>query len=305
MNDSRTAIKPGTLYVVATPIGNRDDITLRALGILAAVDLIAAEDTRDTRRFLERHHIKSRFISYHEHNEKERTPRLVAQLKNGTTIALVSNAGTPCVSDPGYRLIRAAITNDVSVVPIPGVSAAAAALSVAGLPTDAFTFVGFLSKKKGKRLKELTDLARQPRTLIFFESPRRIAPLLQEILDTIGNRPGVLAREMTKLHEEFIRGPLTDILKDLQGRADVKGECTLLVGGYAKDSAADWETIKAEIRRALEPGKQPASRVAREIADRYEIPKNRVYAEAIRIGDRIAEDRKQRSENRSQKTDGK
>ena len=164
-------VSPGTLYVVATPIGNRDDITVRGLAVLGGVDLIAAEDTRKTRRFLEYHGIRGSFISYHEHNEKERTPQLLAKLQHGVSIALVSNAGTPTVSDPGYRLVNSAAANGVPIVPIPGVSAAAAALSAAGLPTDAFTFAGFLPKKKTKRLRQLEDLSREPRTLIFYESP--------------------------------------------------------------------------------------------------------------------------------------
>ena len=159
INEAGNVVKSGTLYVVATPIGHRDDITVRALNILGQVDQIAAEDTRKTRSFLDRHGIKASFISYHEHNERERTPQIIGKLQNGQSIALVSNAGTPTVSDPGFRLITSAIQNGVNIVPVPGVSAAVAALSVAGMSTDAFTFAGFLSKKKGKRLKLLEQLA--------------------------------------------------------------------------------------------------------------------------------------------------
>ncbi|MGD8213155.1 MAG: 16S rRNA (cytidine(1402)-2'-O)-methyltransferase, partial [Desulfobacterales bacterium] len=178
---SNTVLPPGTLYVVATPIGNRNDITLRALNVLRDVDLIAAEDTRKTRRFLERHALKNNLISYHEHNETERTPKLIAKLKKGLSIALVSNAGTPTVSDPGYRLITTALADHLNVIPIPGVSAVTTALSVAGLPTDSFVFIGFPVKKKTKRRQQLSDLASETRTIIFHESPRRILALLDEI----------------------------------------------------------------------------------------------------------------------------
>ena len=221
----------GTLYVVATPIGNKDDITVRALTVFREVDLIAAEDTRKTRRFLASHDIKSKLVSYHEHNEEKRTPQLIQKLNSGHTVALVSNAGTPLVSDPGYRLIETAISHKIDVVPIPGVSAAIAALSVAGLPTEAFVFIGFLPKKKGKRLKQLQALATGDRTLIFYESPGRILALLQDIIKIMGDRRGALAREMTKLHEEFLRGRLSEIEQNLQERTGIKGECTLLVAG--------------------------------------------------------------------------
>jgi len=282
-HDPGGIIKPGPLYVVATPIGNRDDITLRALDILRKVDLIAAEDTRKTQRFLTLHTIKSSLISYHEHNEAERTPQLIAKLKKGISIALVCNAGTPTVSDPGYRLITAALTNNLNVIPIPGVSAATAALSVAGLPTDSFVFIGFLPKKKTKRIGQLSELAGEPRTLIFYESPKRILTLLDEISDTMGNRSGVLAREMTKLHEEFIRGRLSEILQHLKDRAAIKGECTLLVAGCDAGNSTNWEMIQAEIRHALESENKHVSEVAKDISKKYKLPKNKVYEETLKF----------------------
>ena len=221
----------GALYVVATPIGNRDDITIRALNILGQVDLVAAEDTRHTGRLLAHHNIKCRMISFHEHNERERTPDLINRLKAGSSVALVSNAGTPSVSDPGYRLVKETIDSDIRVIPIPGVSAAITALCVAGMPTDSFVFVGFPAKKKARRLNQLNDLAGVHRTIVFYESPRRISTFLEEIIDIMGDRYGVLAREMTKLHEEFIRGLLSEILSSLNARPAIKGECTLLVTG--------------------------------------------------------------------------
>ena len=290
-------VSPGTLYVVATPIGHRDDITLRALKILDQVDLIAAEDTRKTRRFLELHGINGSFISYHEHNENERTPQILTKLQNGASIALVSNAGTPTMSDPGYRLIKSAARNAVTIVPVPGVSAAATALSVAGLPTDTFTFAGFLPKKKGKRLKQLDELAQEPRTLIFYESPKRILTLINEIIDTMGDRYGVMAREMTKLHEEFIRGRLSGILEILETRSGIKGECTLLVTGWDESHTADGETVKNEIQDQLKSSKESVSMLVKKISQKYGISKNKVYQEALEIRRQMTEDRGRKTEN--------
>jgi 16S rRNA (cytidine1402-2'-O)-methyltransferase len=273
---------PGILYVVATPLGNRDDITLRALKVLRDVDLIAAEDTRKTRSFLALHAIKNNVISYHEHNEAVRTPTLIAKLQQGASLALVSNAGTPTVSDPGYRLIEAALQNDLSVTPIPGVSAATAALSVAGLPTDSFVFAGFLAKKKAKRLRQLDELASEPRTLIFYESPRRILTLLDESIAVMGDRPGMLAREMTKLHEEFVRGRLSEILARLKDRPAVKGECTLLIAGSDIGQDLPWSVVKQQIETAVATGQQSLSAIAREIAAQTGIAKNKIYAEALK-----------------------
>ena len=182
----------GALYIVATPIGNRDDITLRALRVLEAVDVIAAEDTRHTGRFLQHHGITGKYISYHEHNEKERTPDLLNRLSAGKSIALVTSAGTPSISDPGFRLIQKAIDADTEIIPIPGVSAVIAALSASGLPTDAFVFVGFLSRRSGKRSRQLQAMADETRTMIFYESPNRIVKLLELIHDIMGDRQAVL-----------------------------------------------------------------------------------------------------------------
>jgi 16S rRNA (cytidine1402-2'-O)-methyltransferase len=279
----------GTLYVVATPIGNKDDITVRALTVFREVDLIAAEDTRKTRRFLAFHDIKSNLVSYHEHNEEKRTPQLIRKLNSGHQIALVSNAGTPLVSDPGYRLIETAISHKIDVVPIPGVSAAIAALSVAGLPTEAFVFVGFLPKKKGKRLKQLQALATADRTLIFYESPGRILALLQDIIKIMGDRRGALAREMTKLHEEFLRGRLSEIVQTLQARTGIKGECTLLVAGNLEKKGISREQLIREIKTALESRTLKASELARQLSKKHQLPRNRVYEEVLKMKSRNAE----------------
>ena len=274
---------PGTLYVVATPIGNKEDITLRALAILQEVDLIAAEDTRKTRRFLASHKITSSLISYHEHNEEDRTPKLIQKLKQGISIALVSNAGTPTVSDPGYRLIETAISQKIGVVPIPGVSAASAALSVAGVPTDTYVFAGFPLRKKGKRLRQLKELAAEHRTIIFYESPRRLLSLLQEIIEIMGDRWAVLAREMTKVHEEFMRGKLSHLADTLKNRSDIKGECTLLVTGNIEKERISREQLTHEISTALQSQALKASELARQLSKKYQLPRNSVYEEVLRI----------------------
>ena len=283
INDSGKKNKDGNLYIVATPIGNRDDITLRALNILEQADIIAAEDTRHTGRFLSHHKIKGNLVSYHEHNEKKRTPDLIKKLKQGLSVALVSNAGTPSVSDPGYCLIKAAIASNIKVIPIPGVSAAITALSAAGLPTDSFVFIGFLSKTKNKRFKQLRELANEQRTLIFYESAKRILKLLDEIKLIIGDRYGVLSREMTKLHEEFIRGSMSEILQNLKARPAIKGEITLLVKGYVKDNDVPLKIVRQEIKNNLELADNRISSIAKQIAIKYGLPKSKVYEMALKI----------------------
>jgi 16S rRNA (cytidine1402-2'-O)-methyltransferase len=296
MSESISAAQKGVLYIVATPIGNREDITVRALKILRDVDLIAAEDTRKSGKLLSHYRIKNRLVSYHEHNEKRRTPELVDQLLEGTSIALVSNAGTPCVSDPGYRLVAAAVANKISVVPVPGPSAVMTAMSAAGLPTDSFVFIGFAPKKKGKRMKLLAELAFEPRALIFFESPRRILTFLEEVVSYIGDRPAVLAREMNKLHAEFIRGSVSEILETLEAKPETKGECTLLVGGCQKEKAVGRAVVKAEITSALEKQKGGLSDIAKTIAQKYGLSKKEVYEMALAVRGQKTEGKGQRSE---------
>jgi 16S rRNA (cytidine1402-2'-O)-methyltransferase len=274
------------LYIVATPIGNLDDITLRALKILKAVDFIAAEDTRHTARLLSHHRIKgARLISYHDHNEISRTPELIDRIKRGSSVAVVSKAGTPLVSDPGYRLIKMAVANRTRIIPVPGASAAIAALSVSGLPTDSFVFEGFLPRTKGNRIKRLKELAVEKRTLIFYESPRRVLALLKDIQTIMGDRPGVLSREMTKIYEEFIRGRLSAIISTLTDRSGIRGECTLVVmGGEIKDDVSE-TTLRAEIEIGLQNRDETPSAIAKAVAKKYGLPKSRVYEEVLKIKD--------------------
>ncbi|MCK5487421.1 MAG: 16S rRNA (cytidine(1402)-2'-O)-methyltransferase [Desulfobacterales bacterium] len=290
MSDSNNTKNKGVLYVVATPIGNREDITLRALNILRDVDLIAAEDTRKTGNLLAHYQIKNRLISFHEHNEKKRTPEIIGKLLDAISIALVSNAGTPSISDPGYRLIEAAIANKITVSPIPGVSAATAAMSVSALPTDSFVFIGFLPRKKAKRQQFLNELAVEPRPVIFYESPKRILTLLEEIISCMGDRPAVLAREMTKLHEEFIRGSVSKILKTLKSRAEIKGECTLLIAGFEGKEELNSEIITTEIKAALDKHQEGLSEITKSIAQKYGLSKNKVYAMALKVKSQTPED---------------
>lgn len=231
----------GKLYIVATPIGNLEDMTLRALRVLRECNLIACEDTRQTRKLLEHFGITTPMISYHEHNEAERAAELAAKMAEGASIALVSDAGTPLVSDPGYRLVRAAIDAAIPVVPIPGVSAALGALSAAGLPSDAFRFCGFLPAKSGQRRRVLEEWKQENATLIFYETPHRILDALEDITAVMGTRPVVVARELTKMHEEFLRGTAAEIHAALASRPSVKGEITLLIGKqiFEKPSVED------------------------------------------------------------------
>ncbi len=273
----------GCLYLVSTPIGNRDDITIRALKVLTEVDLIAAEDTRKTGRLLAFYNIKNRLTAYHEHNETACAAELIKKIKKGSSLALVSNAGTPSVSDPGYRLVKEAVAEGINIIPIPGPSAAVTALSVAGLPTDSFVFAGFLSKKNGKRLKQIEDLVYESRTMIFYESNRRIERFLGELIETLGDRNGVLAREMTKIHEEFIRGPLSEIFNAIQKRAAVKGECTLIVSGCGEKEKVAPDVVRNEIRRRLKMSDSSISQLSKDISADFGIPRKKIYNEAIKI----------------------
>jgi 16S rRNA (cytidine1402-2'-O)-methyltransferase len=223
---------PGTLYVVATPIGNLEDITLRALRILREVDLIATEDTRRTRILLDHYQIDTPLTSFYDHNESQKAPALIRRLQEDANIALVSEAGTPLISDPGYRLVHLAIGQGITVVPIPGAAALITALMVAGLPTDRFVFEGFLSRKPGKRRKRLEQLRDEPRTVIIYESPRRVYALLGEMHALWGDRRVVVARELTKKFEAILRGRITEVRARLGERPPL-GEVTLIVEGAA------------------------------------------------------------------------
>jgi 16S rRNA (cytidine1402-2'-O)-methyltransferase len=228
----------GVLYVVSTPIGNLEDITLRALRTLREVNLIAVEDTRRTRKLLTYYEIKTPMTSYFEHNEQTKSGFLLSLLKKGERIALVSDAGTPGISDPGYRLINKAIENHITVIPVPGVSSITAALSVSGLATHSFLFKGFIPPKTAKRRKFLDGLKHEEVTLIFFESPMRFMNTLEDLLDLCGNRKIVIAREMTKIFEEVIRGQVSEVIDQLKNKK-IKGEITIMLEGFKDDKKGE------------------------------------------------------------------
>jgi len=232
---SASPLDPGpALYIVATPIGNLEDITLRAIRVLKGVDVIACEDTRQTQKLLRHYGIVTRTVSYHEHNERERAEELAADFVKGARIAVVTDAGMPGISDPGFRLVQQAIAQGIPVIPVPGASAFLSALAASGLATDAFHFRGFLPAKQGERRTTLESIRDSASTEVYYEAPHRVVDSLRDIVAVLGeHRPIVIAREITKLHEEFLRGPAAEVLKDLESRGDVKGEITLLIGKAA------------------------------------------------------------------------
>jgi 16S rRNA (cytidine1402-2'-O)-methyltransferase len=241
------------LYLVATPIGNLEDITLRAVRLLKEVDLVACEDTRQTQKLLNHYGIVTRTISYHEHNEMTRAAELVKEMQEGASVALVTDAGMPGISDPGYRLISLAIRHHVPVVPIPGASAFLAALVASGLPTDSFRFSGFLPVKRGERRAALEGIRTSPRAQVFYEAPHRIVEALADICEVLGSaRHVVIAREVTKLHEEFLRGRAGEILEILKARDAVKGEITLLIGKAEEADSAASAALGVSVRQRVE-----------------------------------------------------
>lgn len=267
-----------TLYLIATPIGNLEDITLRALRILRdEVSLIACEDTRQTSKLLEHFEIRKPLVSYHDHNEASRTPDLLERLDRGESIALVSDAGTPLVSDPGYRLVVAAIENGHHVVPVPGASAALAALIASGLPVDQFRFIGFLPPKSTQRRKLFEDLSADLSTIVAYESPHRIISTLEDIEAVLGNRRVVLARELTKIHEEFLRGTASDLKQSLQGRPTIKGEFTLLIAKADEPSSAETIDPVEEIKRLQTEMGLDRMQAIKDVAKRLGLPKREVY----------------------------
>ncbi|HEY1217597.1 MAG: 16S rRNA (cytidine(1402)-2'-O)-methyltransferase [Bryobacteraceae bacterium] len=271
---------PGRLYLVATPIGNLEDITYRAVRVLGEVDLIACEDTRQTRKLLDHYAISKPTISYHEHNEAQRAAELAERLVAGASVALVSDAGMPLVSDPGYRLVRAAIDAGIAVEPIPGPSAALAALAGSGLPTNAFHFAGFLPAKTGQRARALEALKEEPATLIFYEAPHRVLETLEAIAQVLGLRPVVAARELTKVHEEFLRGTAAEVGAQLAARGSIKGEFTLLVG-KAVEPAPD-DTPVGEAVEELVRGGAVRMEAIKQVARRRGLSKREVYEQALR-----------------------
>lgn len=264
----------GTLYVVATPIGNLEDITLRALRILREADLIACEDTRQTRKLLDRHGIAKPLVSYHEHNELARAAELLAELQAGRNIALVSDAGTPLIADPGYRLVAQARSAGIAVTPIPGPSAIISALSASGLPTDSFYFGGFLPAKKSQRRKTLEELKDYAATLIFYEAPHRIVEALDDIAGVLGSRKVTLARELTKIHEEFLAGTAPGLRDELAQRP-LKGEFTVMIA-KADAPAENLPPIETAFQQLIEAG-VPRMEAMKTLARERGLSKRKIY----------------------------
>jgi 16S rRNA (cytidine1402-2'-O)-methyltransferase len=273
----------GVLYVVATPIGNLEDVTLRALRVLREVDLIAAEDTRRTRLLLQHHGISRPLTSYYDAVERSRAPAIVEKLRQGARVALVSDAGTPGIADPGLHLVRGAVAAGVPVVPVPGPSAAAALVSVAGMPVDRFVFEGFLPSRPGPRRRRLAGLAAEPRALVFLEAPTRLEAFLADAEEVLGDREAVVGRELTKLHEELLRGPLSALRATLRARERVRGEATIVVAGAAAPAtvpvAADLDDAIRRLRAAGRSVREIAAELARETGTR----RRDVYRRALAL----------------------
>ncbi len=271
------------LYIVSTPIGNLEDITLRALNILKQVDLIACEDTRTTRKLLSRYQILKPLTSYHEHNEIEKAKELLSMLQEGHSIALVTDAGTPGVSDPGYRIVKLASENGVQIFSVPGPSAAIAALSISGLPTSGFTFLGFPPKQKKRLIEYLERIKDYPETLVFYESPRRVIKTLESMAEVFGERNASLGREITKMYEETLRGTLSEIVTTLKSRDNLKGEFTLVIEGNSQDKGEfDSETIDDLLLYFKKEGVSLKDAV-KQVAVDSGVSKSKIYRKALQI----------------------
>ena len=277
------------LYLVGTPIGNLEDITLRALRVLKEVDVVACEDTRQTQKLLNHFAITTRTTSYHEHNEMTKSAELVKEMQEGASVALVTDAGMPGISDPGYRLITLAIRHQVPVVPVPGASAFLSALVASGLPTDSFRFSGFLPAKRGERREALEGIKSSPRTQVFYEAPHRIVEALEDIVEVLGSgRHVVVAREVTKLHEEFLRGRVNEVLENLKARESVKGEITLLIGkAEEKDAqgAADAGvrlSVRQRVDQIMVEEKVDEKAALKKVAKERGVSKSEAYRELQR-----------------------
>ena len=272
--------RPGTLYVVATPLGNLEDVTLRALRVLREAKLVACEDTRRTAGLLKAHGISTPTTSYFEHNERWKGGQVLDVIRRGGDVALVSDAGTPGISDPGYRLVRDARAEGLPVVPVPGPSAAVAALSVSGLPTDRFLFVGFLPPRSGARRAALAELAATRETLVFYESPVRVVASLEDMRQALGDRPAFLCREATKLHEDYRRGTLAELHALLAERKEIRGEIVLVVGGATEAPPASMETAEALFARLTAEGRTRREAV-KAVARALGLPAREVYRRVL------------------------
>ncbi|BDV41783.1 ribosomal RNA small subunit methyltransferase I [Geotalea uraniireducens] len=275
-------MNPGTLYVVATPVGNLEDITFRAVRILKEVDLIAAEDTRHTRKLLQHFGIAKQLTSYFDHNKNLKGEYILGKLAAGQAVALVSDAGTPCISDPGYQLVRDAAAAGVPIVPIAGPCAAIAALSASGLPSDAFVFEGFLPSRRKKRLDKLASLKNEERLLILYESPKRLQDLLGDMLEVFGERQIVVARELSKVYEEFVRGSIAEVIASFAGR-EVRGELVVLVAAASSVAGCEGDSVEALLERYLFAEKLSVKDAVKRVSLQLDLPRSDIYDQALRL----------------------
>jgi 16S rRNA (cytidine1402-2'-O)-methyltransferase len=287
------------LYVVATPIGNLEDITLRALRILKEVDLIACEDTRHTLKLLSHFNVHKEMTSYHEHNEITRAPELIIGLEQGASVALVTDAGTPAISDPGHRLVSLCARHGIEVVPVPGPSALVAALAASGMPIDEFTFVGFLPSRATERRRRLRELAAEPRTLAFYEAPHRLQDTLEDALEILGNRPAVIARELTKMYEEFSRGHLHDLVESTRAKPP-RGEITLLIaptdgspihadGGSQSENIANRLPLAQRVDQLMREGNADRKAALKQAARERGLTRREAYKQLLVTRDETTE----------------
>jgi 16S rRNA (cytidine1402-2'-O)-methyltransferase len=271
----------GTLYLVAVPIGNLDDLSVRARETLRTAAVVAAEDTRHFATLARHHGLAPRAVSYHDHNEADRTSELLGRLRAGEDVALVSDAGTPLISDPGYRLVRAAIEAGVGVTSVPGPSAVTTALAASGLPPHPFRFVGFLPRTAAARRAALTSIAQDPATLVAFEAPRRLTDALRDALAAFGDRPACLARNLTKSHERYQRGTLSQLVAELSAEGEVRGECTIVIGGATATPDASADAV-ADASLLLERG-APARAVQALLVERRGLSRRAAYDLLLRL----------------------
>lgn len=276
---------PGNLYLVSTPIGNLDDITFRAVKTLKDVDIIACEDTRNTKKLLSRYNIKNELVSYHEHNEAKRSEELFEKIKSGKNIAIVSDAGTPCISDPGFKIVRLAVDNDINVIPVPGASALICALAVSGFSTESFSFFGFFPRTRKNGMELLGKIKNSNNTTIFYESPKRVLKTLNLLHEVLGNRQVSVSREITKMYEETLRGPVRDVVNQLEKKESIKGEFVLVIEGL-ENERKNIDKNNKELDEILEVfyEEDVSLKTSVEILSKiYDSSRNDIYEKALNI----------------------
>lgn len=285
MESTRQIAATATLYIIATPIGNLEDMTYRAVRILGEVDLIAAEDTRHSLKLLSHFGISKPMTSYFDHNKEFKGERILNSLRQGKSVALISDAGTPCISDPGYQLVRDAVAEGILVVPLPGACAAITALCASGMPTDNFTFAGFPPSRQGKRRTFLSGVSTLPGTLVLYEAPHRLLDSLNDIRGVMGEREIIVARELTKIYEEFIRGSVSEVI-EVVSKGVIRGEVVLLISS-AETAAQDSEPLTVVLQRLMADGTLSVKDVTKRAAEIAGVPRSEAYSEVLKLKNRL------------------